>query len=193
MGFPEARRPSRPSPRSPRTRTRPGTSRRPRLRRLRLRRLRLRRLRLRRLLLLPLTARARRVFVPSARRRLGSVRGRARRGRRGSPRVVRPGRRAKRGLHARAVRVARRWAESAPARVFGRDQPEDAPEILRRARPRPPPFALYHGETLPLRLTDAFLDRAVLGARASLEDLKSVDPTLYANKVRYLMDLHGSA
>ena len=53
--------------------------------------------------------------------------------------------------------------------------------------------ALYHGETLPLRLTDAFLDRAVLGARASLEDLKSVDPTLYANKVRYLMDLHGSA
>ena len=53
--------------------------------------------------------------------------------------------------------------------------------------------ALYHGETLPLRLTDTFLDRAVLGARASLEDLKSVDPTLYANKVRYLMDLRGSA
>ena len=49
--------------------------------------------------------------------------------------------------------------------------------------------ALYHGETLPLRLTDAFFARAVLGARASLEDLRSVDPTLYANKIQYLSGL----
>ena len=53
--------------------------------------------------------------------------------------------------------------------------------------------ALYHGETLPLRLTDAFYARAVLGARASLEDLKSVDPALYANKVRYLLDLSSAS
>ena len=98
----------------------------------------------------------------------------------------------RRGLHARAVRVARRWAESAPARVFGRDQPETHLKYF-AALGRVAAVALYHGETLPLRLTDAFLDRAVLGARASLEDLKSVDPTLYANKVRYLMALAGSA
>ena len=49
--------------------------------------------------------------------------------------------------------------------------------------------ALYHGETLPLRLTDAFFDRAALGARARLEDLRSVDPTLFESKVEYLREL----
>ena len=49
--------------------------------------------------------------------------------------------------------------------------------------------ALYHGETLPLRLTDAFFDRAALGARARLEDLRSVDPDLFESKVRYLREL----
>ena len=42
--------------------------------------------------------------------------------------------------------------------------------------------ALYHGETLPLRLTSAFCSR-LLGHEMRLEDLKSVDPTLYRNQV----------
>ena len=51
--------------------------------------------------------------------------------------------------------------------------------------------ALYHGETLPLRLTSAFCSR-LLGHEMRLEDLKSVDPTLYRNQVEYVQT-HGVA
>ena len=50
-------------------------------------------------------------------------------------------------------------------------------------------MALYHGETFPLRLTPAFCDR-ILGVPMRLDHLESVDPTLYKNQVRYVLD-HG--
>jgi hypothetical protein len=80
--------------------------------------------------------RARCVFVASARRRLGSVPRRKRRGRRAPPRVVRARRGEERGLCARFVCFARRRRHSAPARLFRGGEREDAPEVLRRARPR---------------------------------------------------------
>ena len=48
-------------------------------------------------------------------------------------------------------------------------------------------MALYHGETFPLRLTPAFCDR-ILGVPMRLDHLESVDPTLYKNQVRYVLD-----
>ena len=50
-------------------------------------------------------------------------------------------------------------------------------------------MALYHGETFPLRLTPAFCDR-ILGVPMRLDHLETVDPTLYKNQVRYVLD-HG--
>jgi hypothetical protein len=52
--------------------------------------------------------------------------------------------------------------------------------------------ACYHGETFPLRLTEAFYDR-VLGRPARLDDLRSVDPTLHANVVEYLRAVPADA
>ena len=49
--------------------------------------------------------------------------------------------------------------------------------------------ALYHGETLPLRLTSAFCSR-LLGHEMALTDLESVDPALYRNQVVYVQE-HG--
>ena len=49
--------------------------------------------------------------------------------------------------------------------------------------------ALYHGETLPLRLTSAFCKR-LLGHEMALSDLESVDPALYRNQVVYVQE-HG--
>ena len=49
--------------------------------------------------------------------------------------------------------------------------------------------ALYHGETLPLRLTSAFCKR-LLGHPIAVDDLKSIDPTLHKNQVSYLKE-HG--
>jgi len=49
--------------------------------------------------------------------------------------------------------------------------------------------ALYHGETLPLRLTAAFCSR-LLGHPMALDDLKSIDPTLHKNQVVYVQK-HG--
>ena len=47
--------------------------------------------------------------------------------------------------------------------------------------------ACYHGETFPIRLSDTFLDR-VLGRPFGVEDLKGLDPTLFGNKVQYILD-----
>jgi E3 ubiquitin-protein ligase HUWE1 len=49
--------------------------------------------------------------------------------------------------------------------------------------------ALYHGETMPLRLTPAFCSR-LLGHAMTIDDLRSVDPTLHKNMVEYVRE-HG--
>jgi hypothetical protein len=52
-------------------------------------------------------------------------------------------------------------------------------------------LALYHGESLPLRLTPA-LCRQIMGQPFDLSDLLSVDPVLFDGQVRYLRE-HGTA